>query len=544
MNLARLASIIAISFLAIETKPVSAQNGIFFERRSESNRLVLFVHGILGDVEKTWEHDRSQARWPDLLTKDEAFSGVDVASYQYPTSVFESNFSIDEVADHLRARIQVETIDKQYDEIAIIAHSMGGLVVRNFLLKFRDVDLLSPQMVLFLSTPTNGSDLANYASVFSSNKQLEGLKSLEENQVLQLISSQWLASDFKGSIRSYCAYETRETMGITVVSRASGTALCNQRLDPIPENHFRIAKPADSQADVYISFKVAFGETFAKQQLVDDVSDLLITPDTNGLGKIIVADQLTISGNVSLQDGTLIIANDISMQGAIISSHDISIVAASISGGQINARGASSEDGGDVLLAAGRIFGTQVNASGGAGDAGSDGSDGGNGQRGERGRDGRCDGFGRYRGNRAGTAGTDGGDGGNGQDGYSGGAGGTISIVALGASTNLSAIVDGGLGGRGGLGGQGGRGGQGGQGGRGCVGLGGSQTNASNGGDGIDGRTGRSGDDGSNGENGIVWEAQIEDFGNISELVPSAQEIGDYSQDIVSSLRSLAKSGG
>ena len=118
-----------------------------------------------------------------------------------------------------------------------------------------------------------------------------------------------------------------------------------------------------------------------------------------------------------------------------------------------------------------------------------------------------------------------------------------MSIVALGARVNLSAVVNGGTGGRGGGGGQGGRGGQGGQGGRGCVGLGGSQTNASNGTDGADGRTGRSGNDGLNGENGVVWEVQIEDFGTIAELIPSAQEIGDYSQDIVIGLRSLAKSG-
>lgn len=514
-----------------------------FQRRQRANRLIIFVHGFTGTARETWTHDRTQAYWPELIAADEAFGEVDIAVYSYSSSVFEQNFSIDEVADNLRLRMMAANIPSSYKEVVFLAHSMGGLIVRAFALKYRD--LVKIPMVYFFATPTNGSDLANIASLLTSNSQAEGLRVLERNLFLQSQNAQWLASSQHMGIRSYCAYETRTTRGVTIVPRSSATALCNQRLDPIPENHIRIVKPDSVYADAYVAFKVAYEESFERQQLTNGQTDIEI--DSNafqfpGNGAVLTANKLTISAQdyVAPYDA-LIVANSIEFKnGGTLRGVNLSIVTGSTIGGTIDVSGAPGKNAGELLIATGRILGTRILASGGAGVKGTNGQDGIDGGPGSNGGDGICDGFDRWRSARAGGDGTAGSDGTDGANGGDGGNGGTIYLLAL-SQPGVQPDVRGGEAGLGGEAGRAGRGGKGGKGGRGCTGLGGSQSNAIDGNDGLDGRPGRRGASGNPGRDGTVWIKLIDSLTEIAQHIPKADEVVDYKTEIIQKLKAAAR---
>lgn len=530
---------------SIDTATLQDDNavGIKFYRQSEAKRLIIFVHGFIGDARETWLHDRTSSYWPELITTDEAFSDADIATYRYETSLFEQSFSIDEIADNLRLRLNAAKIPEKYDEVVFLTHSMGGLVTRAFALKFRD--LLNIRAIYFFATPTNGADLANLASLVPNSKQAEGLKNLQESLYLQSQSSQWLASEQHINIRSYCAYETKTTSGILVVPRQSATALCNQRLDPIAENHTRIVKPSSIHSDAYVAFKVAYEETFERLQLIKGRQDITIDsanykfPNNDA---ILTADKLRISVKYRVPNDALIVANSIEFtDGAALTGNTLSIVTASTVGGTIDVSGDNGKDGGQLLLATGRISGTRILANGGDGLNGKRGRDGRNGGNGADGRNGSCKGFGGWRKAKSGGSAKDGTNGQDGTNGGDGGDGGSIYLVSLNESF-IQPAVYGGTAGEGGEGGREGRGGKGGRGGRGCSGLGGSQENASSGRDGLDGLPGQRGASGKPGSEGTVWVNLVDSMKEIAKHIPEADEVRDYKTDIINNLKATAQS--
>jgi pimeloyl-ACP methyl ester carboxylesterase len=125
-------------------------------------------------------------------------------------------------------------------DVSFIAHSMGGLAARAYLLKNRDV-AQNTRLLFFYSTPTTGSEVASITSLITNNPQLTGMKPMQSADYLGDLQRQWLAASFQ--IPSFCAYETRPTYGINVVTQASASNLCNRRLDPIDADHISIVKP-------------------------------------------------------------------------------------------------------------------------------------------------------------------------------------------------------------------------------------------------------------------------------------------------------------
>jgi pimeloyl-ACP methyl ester carboxylesterase len=146
------------------------------------------------------------------------------------------------LADQFRGSLDDRRVFDDHQRVVFVSHSMGGLVVRQFLLTKRE---RLAKMLYFYATPTNGSELTNAAHELSNNPQLRGMLPLEGNELLQSIQSGWLGWDAVKNLPSYCAYETLPTFGVMVVSMSSATALCNEDLDPIAANHVDIVKPKD-----------------------------------------------------------------------------------------------------------------------------------------------------------------------------------------------------------------------------------------------------------------------------------------------------------
>jgi hypothetical protein len=162
-----------------------------------------------------------------------------------------ATLSIDELGDNLRLQLNGNGVDA-YQRIIFVAHSMGGLVTRAYLLKNREA-AAHTSFIYFLSTPTEGSEVASLGTLFSRNPQLGKMRPMNAEDFLADQLRQWLAAELK--IPSYCAYERQDTLGLSVVKMQSASALCTKALDPINANHINIAKPANASSDVYQGFK-------------------------------------------------------------------------------------------------------------------------------------------------------------------------------------------------------------------------------------------------------------------------------------------------
>jgi triacylglycerol esterase/lipase EstA (alpha/beta hydrolase family) len=89
-------------------------------------KLILFIHGLGGTADGTWK------KFPQLLREDASLADhYDVATFEYPTGAFGSKPSLPICAASLKT--EIENRYPAYSDIALIAHSQGGLVARSYI---------------------------------------------------------------------------------------------------------------------------------------------------------------------------------------------------------------------------------------------------------------------------------------------------------------------------------------------------------------------------------------------------------------------------
>jgi pimeloyl-ACP methyl ester carboxylesterase len=217
-----------------------------------ADSVIVFVHGIRGDGITSWTN--KSAYWPELLTHDPTFDNSDIFVYSYPTGLW-ATLSIDELADNMYTVLNANGISK-YSKIIFLSHSMGGVVTRAYLLKYREIAERTA-FAYFFATPTTGSEAASILRWALNNPQVEELRSMKPQDYLANLIRGWLDANF--SFPSYCAYETKPTDGVMLlVSMGSAAPLCTRGLVPIDADHTEIVKPEDKNSPSYYAFKSAY----------------------------------------------------------------------------------------------------------------------------------------------------------------------------------------------------------------------------------------------------------------------------------------------
>jgi len=222
-------------------------------------KIVIFVHGLLGDSTNTWTNPTNGAYWPKLIADDPDFQQYDVYAYGYSSPAIKEASTISNVATRMAQQLRDRRIFQQYDQIFFIAHSAGGLVTKRMLDTLNtpaQVKLLKKvRCVLYISVPSNGSELAGLASWLSSNPQFKSLSPSNAADFLQAVEVDWdeilrertPASPFP---RTFSAYETISTKGFVVVAALYDTQSDGAVLS-FDENHSDIVKPPDRSNEVY-----------------------------------------------------------------------------------------------------------------------------------------------------------------------------------------------------------------------------------------------------------------------------------------------------
>ncbi len=270
-----LTQIVVVLWLAFAS--VTFAQSKYIHQSENTDTVIVFVHGVTGSAERTWKN--GDKYWPQMLTEDSTFSDAAIYVYDYPASA-RANLSIDELANHMRLDLKGNGIHK-FKRVVFLVHSMGGLVTRSFLLKNRDI-AAKTAFIHFYSTPTTGSQVAALAKLVSNNPQFSQMKTMDAHGFLADQLRQWIAADFE--IPSYCAYESKKTFGLQIVSLQSASALCSASLDAMNFDHIDIVKPESNAAQPYLAFKVAYEEEQSNPRINDQQFQILLQTLENVLG--------------------------------------------------------------------------------------------------------------------------------------------------------------------------------------------------------------------------------------------------------------------
>lgn len=133
-------------------------------------KLVLFIHGIGGDADSTW------GKFPELIREDGELSKLyDVGKTAYDTGFVGSQPSLAACATSLKT--EIDNRYKDYSDIALIAHSQGGLIARAYIAeRLNSGQKLGVSRLLTFATPHHGSGHATILQrVFGSSQQVKDL---------------------------------------------------------------------------------------------------------------------------------------------------------------------------------------------------------------------------------------------------------------------------------------------------------------------------------------------------------------------------------
>src|SRR5262249_7408956 len=232
--------------------------------RGERNRenVVVFIHGVLGSPESSWRNAATGAYFPDMLQADLG-NGYSIYLVRYVTPAAASASTIPEIAERELQRLKDNAVLSGHRRVTIVAHSMGGLVAKRMLVQLNrgnpeTLDLLDRvKGVIFLSTPAQGAPIAEVGALLSFNPQFSNMQPADFNAYLQSSEDDWqnLLRDRDAlrilGPRSFCAYETRPTAGVMVVSRVYMATRCDSNPVAMDLNHTAMASPPDAQSDPY-----------------------------------------------------------------------------------------------------------------------------------------------------------------------------------------------------------------------------------------------------------------------------------------------------
>jgi len=244
---------------------------IEFNLQNNKKNLILFVHGFCGG-EDTWRNGQAKS-FAELLAEDKAIvENYDIANFSYYTKLLNlyskvggmgtflkrifkvshgklaKNVSIEEIGNLMGTEIRFKL--QAYDNIVVIAHSMGGLVTKSAIVKdIVDQQPCKIKLFISLAVPHLGAEAAAFGKIISSNLQIENLAPL--NEFIHRINDAWQKTNLRP--------ETKYFYGVhdTIVLKTSAVPLDKEKSDGISvdEDHTSITKPNDSSNTTFVAVK-------------------------------------------------------------------------------------------------------------------------------------------------------------------------------------------------------------------------------------------------------------------------------------------------
>ena len=266
--------------MAVSHEPLDiVQNTLTGYRHLErsNTRCVIFVHGVMGDMYKTWIEPESGTSFIDLIANDDELQDYDVLTFGYRTGYWRGA-PIDNAAVQLRSALTY--LPRRYENIVLIAHSMGGLICMKYIVDDLQKSSTPPPIagLLLYGTPSTGSDLINIAKMvgFGIGLKVPGVRAAinlflrSQRQITDLATG----SEFLSRLHTEWAYrvvnggheKADKKMWLPVrvvtgeddiaVKEASGQGVYGAiDWEPISCDHFSLVKPKSIKDKRYLAAK-------------------------------------------------------------------------------------------------------------------------------------------------------------------------------------------------------------------------------------------------------------------------------------------------
>src|ERR1700722_19040373 len=137
-------------------------------RKPQGDTAAIFVHGIFSNSEGCWTNGKSGAYWPDLLAAEGSLSSIGIYVFSYRTKWSTGSYSISDAAEMLNAQLGFDKVS-DLRNLIFVCHSMGGIVVRKFLVE-RQLTLIDKSIrigLLLVASPSLGSEYASRFAIVS-----------------------------------------------------------------------------------------------------------------------------------------------------------------------------------------------------------------------------------------------------------------------------------------------------------------------------------------------------------------------------------------
>jgi pimeloyl-ACP methyl ester carboxylesterase len=226
-------------------------------------RVIVFVHGLHGSRESF--HAANGAYWPNLIRTDPRFAYSDVEVAEYPTPASNGKMSSVQLAETLWTHLRQDHV-WEHREVVFIAHSLGGILVEEMLLK-HPAEAVRVKFIVSYGTPHEGSTIARIASIYDKDPLLNDLSDAGDNAFLTQLESNWRGHDSVNGIHRFCAFESEDTRpenGVgrylkthaRVVGYFSATYGCDVTTPPqeIHADHVNMIRPLDRKSSAYDFF--------------------------------------------------------------------------------------------------------------------------------------------------------------------------------------------------------------------------------------------------------------------------------------------------
>jgi len=227
-------------------------------QRPKSEVAIVFIHGFMGDLVTTW------GQFPKFIEADPQLTGWDIYSVGYATSLgidlgvglWSADPDLANAATYLRTVCAVEPL-QGYKALALIGHSMGGLVVQRALIDSAGVDGFRNRVghVVLYGTPSGGLKKASWFSRWKRQVRDMG----EDSDFIKDLRARWA-----GQFPDKLPFRFKSVAGMRDEFVPSSSSL-----DPFPEstraivpgNHLQIVKPnSDRDESVRLLVDVLAGK--------------------------------------------------------------------------------------------------------------------------------------------------------------------------------------------------------------------------------------------------------------------------------------------
>ena len=217
--------------------------------QTENQAAIVFIHGFGGDAAATW------GNFPNLLKESEAVDRWDIYSLGYPTrlrldllaGIWSANPDLPMLALSLRTSCIAPPLDR-YKSLALIAHSMGGLVVQRTLLDY-NVPLERVTHLFLFGTPSGGLKKASPFQLLK--RQIRDMS--PEKPFIKDLRARWKArfgtpnqSALPCDFWSIAGEEDEFVPAESSLGPFQSEVFPETNLAAVPGNHVQIVKPADA----------------------------------------------------------------------------------------------------------------------------------------------------------------------------------------------------------------------------------------------------------------------------------------------------------